>query len=248
MAFSSFFYSRKSLSLVDSFIEETIYFVDPKFALDWTDIAWVNFNLQILTGYICILSSENSLLYLHMYSTIAMQISIVDILSFCYVWWLIWYTLRVALSIATTQRTSLSPICLVASETRQNARCRTVILSLAKHVNLYVVVRRIVAWLIYIQIANLRFELSDNVTSRQHAARHALFLEHHLRQDGKTKVRQHAVWRFVVLSLVTTRRSKVFQISHHIYVINKICSAKLNNSANVKNLTYFLHSWQRTGL
>jgi hypothetical protein len=31
----------------------------------------------------------------------------------------------------------------------------------------------------------------------------------------KTKVRQHAVWHFVLLSLVPTRPTKAFQISHH---------------------------------
>jgi hypothetical protein len=62
---------------------------------------------------------------------------------------------------------------LVASETRQTAHCRTVVLSPAKHAKRRVVIRRFVAMspcrLTYKPI--LRFEPTDNVTSRQHAAR-----------------------------------------------------------------------------
>jgi hypothetical protein len=43
----------------------------------------------------------------------------------------------------------------------------------------------------------------------------APFGVHRKRQYDKTTVRQRAVLRFVLLSLATTRRTKVFQISHH---------------------------------
>jgi hypothetical protein len=44
----------------------------------------------------------------------------------------------------------------------------------------------------------------------------ALFWVHGYWQDVKTKVRQHAVWHSVLLSLAKTRPTKAFEISHHI--------------------------------
>jgi hypothetical protein len=43
----------------------------------------------------------------------------------------------------------------------------------------------------------------------------APFSVHCKRQDDKTKVRQRAIWCFVVLLLVPTRRIKAYQISRH---------------------------------
>jgi hypothetical protein len=88
-----------------------------------------------------------------------------------------WFgTLRVALSIATTQPISLSPFLLVATDNATNgvlSHCRVVVLSLAKHAKWRVVVRRVIAIspfrLAYKPI--LRFEQIDNVTSRQHSPR-----------------------------------------------------------------------------
>jgi hypothetical protein len=75
-------------------------------------------------------------------------------------------------------------------------------------------VRRVVAMspcrLAYNSI--LQFELSDNVTSRQHVARQRVVLRAAL---DKTTARQRSVLRFVVLSLAPTRRTKAYQISHH---------------------------------
>jgi hypothetical protein len=79
------------------------------------------------------------------------------------------------------------------------SRCRPVSSAGRKTLLCCVVVRRFVAMspcrLAYTPI--LQLELSDNLTSWQHAAR------------------QRAVWHFVVLFLAPTRRTKAYQISHH---------------------------------
>jgi hypothetical protein len=102
-----------------------------------------------------------------------------------------WFgTLCVALSIATMQPISLSYFHLVASDNTTKTKQRVVALSLAQHAKWCVFVRRIVAispcHLAYKPI--LRFELSDNVTSRQYAAG------------------QRAVWRTSLAIDRTTRR------------------------------------------
>jgi hypothetical protein len=75
----------------------------------------------------------------------------------------------------------------VASEARQSARCRAARCHL-------------VAWFI-----SQSFDLSQATMWHRDNTPHdnALFGVHRLRQDNKTKVRQRAVWHFVVLSLCT---------------------------------------------
>jgi hypothetical protein len=52
---------------------------------------------------------------------------------------------------------------------------------------------------------------------------------HRQRQDAKTKIRQRAVWRFVVLSLATTWRTKVFKISHLTLYIHTFMDLYVNS-------------------
>jgi hypothetical protein len=76
---------------------------------------------------------------------------------------------------------------------------RLVVLSLTMHAKWCIVVRRIVAMshCRSVQTEGLAYKPSDRVTSKQHAARQRAVW--HVVASDKGKVRQGAVWRFVVL-------------------------------------------------
>jgi hypothetical protein len=108
--------------------------------------------------------------------------------------------MRVLLSTATTQPKSLSHFLLVASKKRKSAGCRTVVLSLASQ-------RDVANPLIWPE------QQCDIATTRRTTSRRLVCSVS--ARTTRPKCDNAPFWRFVVLSLATTQRTKVFQISHH---------------------------------
>jgi hypothetical protein len=108
-------------------------------------------------------------------------------------WWLIWYTLRDAFSIATTQLISLSPFRLVLSLAKRTKRRVVALSSCRKRItpNGALSWCRPVVCLIseYLISAELHCDIAT-------IRRTTLFGLHRKRQDGKTKVRQRATQPF----------------------------------------------------
>jgi hypothetical protein len=138
----------------------------------------------------------------------------------CFIWWLIWYTLRVALSIATTQPISLSPFRPVVLSLAKRDKRRVVAMSSCRSVACEARQTACcraarcgdVASLMHMQIVDLSIWAErqfDIATTRRTTTRRLVCFI-----SDRTIVRQRAVWRFVVLSLAITRRTKVFRISH----------------------------------